>query len=135
MSFRSQYLSPAAVRGMTRIGDILCPGDEYFPSFSATGCIEHVDIPLEYAPAADIGDLSLLISILSYMPQPVLEWVVKQMAESHDSSGPLSSTFRQLDFGLRGIIFGLYYSGRTGVGYTGSDTHTLTGYTVNRVED
>lgn len=135
MSFRSRYISPAAVRGLVRIGDILCPGDAEFPSYSKLGCVEHVDIALEYAPAADIKDLGLLLSILSVMPKGVLEWLVRQMAESHDSDSALSTTFRQLDFGLRGIIFGTYYSGQSGKDYTGPDTHSLVGFSINRVEE
>ncbi len=135
MSFRSNHISPAAVKGLARIGDILCPGDDYFPSYSKLGCVEHVDIALEHAPAADIKDLGLLLSILSFMPRFVLHWLVKQMADSHDSESALSTTFRQLDFGLRGIIFGTYYSGRSGQAYRGPNTHELVGYSINRIED
>lgn len=135
MSFKSNHISPSAVKGLTRIGDILCPGDDYFPSYSKLGCVEHVDIALEHAPASDIKDLGLLLSILSFMPGFVLRWLVRQMAESHDSNSALSTTFRQLDFGLRGIIFGTYYSGRSGSGYSGPNTHELVGFSVNRVED
>jgi hypothetical protein len=135
MSLRSNYLSPSALKGLNRIGDILCPGDGEFPSYSTVGCIEHVDIALEYAPAADIKDLGLLLSILSFMPTFVLRWLVNQMADSHDSDGPLSPTFRQLDFGLRGIIFGTYYSGRSGSNYKGPNTHELVGFSINRIED
>jgi len=135
MSFRSNHISPAAVKGLIRIGDILCPGDDYFPSYSKLGCVEHVDIALEHAPASDIKDLGLLLSILSFMPGFVLRWLVQQMAESHDSDSSLSTTFRQLDFGLRGIIFGTYYSGRSGSGYSGPNTHDLVGFSINRVED
>jgi hypothetical protein len=135
MSFKSNHISPAAVKGLTRIGDILCPGDDYFPSYSKLGCVEHVDIALEYAPVSDIKDLGLLLSILSFMPGFVLSWLVRQMAESHDRDSALSITFRQLDFGLRGIIFGTYYSGRSGSGYIGPNTHELVGFSINRVEN
>lgn len=135
MNFQSKYISKAAVKGLNRIGDILCPGDEVFPSYSELGCVEHVDIALEYAPPSDIGDLGLLLSILAYAPSFVLRWLVQKMADSHNSNSALSTTFRQLDFGLRGIIFGTYYSGRTGADYKGPDTHELVGFTLNRVED
>ncbi|MCF8258487.1 MAG: hypothetical protein K9J06_13105 [Flavobacteriales bacterium] len=135
MSFRSNYISPAAVRGLSRIGDIICPGDGEFPSYSKLGCVEHADIMLEHAPPADIKDLGMLLAILSYMPNSVLRWAVKQMAESHESESALSTTFRQLDFGLRGIIFGTYYSGRSGKDYDGPDTHALVGFSINRIED
>jgi len=135
MSRTSNYISEAAVRGLNRIGDILCPGDGVLPSYSATGCVEHVDIALEHAPASDIGDLGLFLAIMSVMPGFVLRWLVGKMAESHGMNGPLGPTFRQLNFGLRGIIFGTYYSGMNGSGYSGPDTHSIVGYSVNRIED
>ncbi len=135
MSFKSKYISTTALKGLNRVGDILCPGDGEFPSYSTLGCIEHVDIALEYAPPSDINDLGLLLSILSFMPSFVLRWLVNQMAASHASNGPLSTTFRLLDFGLRGIVFGTYYSGRSGKNYIGPNTHELVGFSINRIED
>ena len=87
MSFKSNYISTTSLKGLNRVGDILCPGDGEFPSYSTLGCIEHVDIALEYAPPADINDLGLLLAILAYMPSFVLRWLVNQMAESHESNG------------------------------------------------
>ena len=135
MSFKSNYISTKALKGLNRVGDILCPGDGEFPSYSTLGCIEQVDIALEYAPSSDINDLGLLLSILAYMPDLVLRWLVNQMAESHESNRSFSTTFRQLDFGLRGIVFGTYYSGRSGKNYTGPNTHELVGFSINRIED
>lgn len=135
MNFTSKYLSPAAVRGMNKVGDVLCPGEGEFPTFSALGCVEHVDIPLEYAPEADVKDLGLLLAILSFAPTFVVRWLVQQMAVSHDREGGLWPTFRQLDFGLRGIVFGLYYGGRVGRSYTGPNPHQLVGFSIERLED
>lgn len=132
---KSDYLSNAGLRALVRIGDVLCPGDDEFPSYSETGCIEHVDRMLATVPEADMKDLNLLLSVLSIKPTFVLRWLVRNMAESHGSNGMLSSLFRMLDFGLRGIIFGTYYSGFVGADYKGKKPFEVIGFEVNRVSD
>lgn len=131
---KSNYLNGSAVKAVNRIGNILCPGDDVFPSYSELGCIEHIDIMLENAPAADIGDLNMLLTVLSVAPTDMLKWLVRKMAESHGKEGSANVLFRQLDFGLRGIIFGTYYSGKTGSNYTGKNPHEIIGFSVNRLD-
>ncbi|MBL4585441.1 MAG: hypothetical protein JKX84_00060 [Flavobacteriales bacterium] len=114
---KSDYLSNSGLRALSRIGDILCPGDHEFPSYSETGCIEHVDRMLATVPPADMKDLGLLLSVLSFTPGFFLRWLVTQMAKTDESTSTLSGLFRMLDFGLRGIIFGTYYSGFVGADF------------------
>ncbi len=132
---RSNYLSKAGLKGLVRIGDVLCPGDDEFPSYSETGCIEHVDRMLATVPAGDMKDLNILLSVLSINPNFVLRWLVRNMAEAHGKEGGISSLFRMLDFGLRGIIFGTYYSGFVGADYKGKKPFEIIGFELNRVKD
>lgn len=134
-TMRSDYLSNAGVRALSRIGDILCPGDHEFPSYSETGCIEHVDRMLATVPPADMKDLGMLLTVLSFTPTFFLRWLVASMAKATDSNAPLSDLFRMLDFGLRGIIFGTYYSGFVGADYKGKTPNEVIGFEVNRVVD
>jgi len=99
------------------------------------GCIEIIDNMFGNAPPADVKDLNLLLSILSFMPNAVLRWLVRKMATAHGKKGALNVLFRQLDFGLRGIIFGTYYSGEAGSGYKGENPHRIVGFELNRIVD
>lgn len=132
---RSDYMSKAAVKTVNRIGDILCPGNEEFPSYSETGCIEHIDKMLATVPSGDMGDLNLLLTILSIKPKFVLRWLVRNMGRAHEMNGPIADLLRMLDFGLRGIIFGTYYSGFVGADYKGKTPYEVLGYGINRVVD
>ncbi len=132
---RSKYLSNSALKSINRIGDILCPGEGEFPSYSNLGCVEHIDTMFENAPPADVKDLGLLLFVLAFMPTSVLNWLVKRMANSHGEEGEISVLLRQLDFGMRGIIFGTYYSGKVGSSYKGSNPLDLIGYDINRITD
>ena len=129
----SKYFSKNAIKGLTRIGDILIPGDETFPSFAAYGCMEHIDDVLAYAPAEDIKDLNMVLGILSLFPHAMLVWLVRKMASSHQSDGPMSSLLRQLNMGIRGVVFSLYYSEKPGHTYSGENPSEMIGFKLNKV--
>ena len=50
MSWSSRYLNARQQRGLVKLGQVYCPGDDEFPSFAALGCAECVDELLEYMP-------------------------------------------------------------------------------------
>lgn len=130
----STYLSKSAVKGLTRIGDILIPGNDEFPSFSAFMCMDHIDGLVSYAPKDDINDLGMVLGILSVMPQSILLWLVKLMANAHKNHGPLGTLLRQLNMGIRGIVFSLYYSEKPGIDYKAKNPTEMIGFTLNKVE-
>lgn len=120
---------------MIRIGDILLPKNGEFPSFSETGSAEHLDDLTAYAPEGDIRDLNMVLTVFSYMPDFILKWLVSKMEHAHSSSGMLSTVLRQLDFGLRGLIFSCYYSGKTGTLFKGRNPLDVIEFEIKRVED
>lgn len=127
-------LSPIAKKGLCRLGDIICPKNDEFPSYTELGVIDYVDGMLETAPEPDIKDLGLVLSILAYMPDFALKWLVKSMNESHHKNGFISTLFRQLDFGIKGIIFSTYYSGEKGHNYSGKTPTDVIDFSINRME-
>lgn len=129
----SKILSSSAVIGLTRIGNILIPGKGKFPSFSEYMCMEHVDDLVHYAPNDDIKDLGMVLGILSILPNIFLVWLVKKMANSHKNHGPLGTVLRQLNLGIRGIVFSLYYSEKPGTSYKGQHPNEMIGFTLNKV--
>ncbi|PCJ87837.1 MAG: hypothetical protein COA57_03975 [Flavobacteriales bacterium] len=127
-------LGNSAKKALNRIGDIICPKNGDFPSYSEYGAIEHVDDMLETAPESDINDLNMLLAILSFMPNAILKWLVKSVSKSHWKNGGVTTLFRQLDFGLKGIIFGTYYSGKKTAVYNGKIPTEVIGFSINRIE-
>ncbi len=130
----SKVFSNSALRALTRIGDIIAPKNGEFPAFSEVGCLEHVDDVASYAPSNDLKDLNLALSILSYMPDFFLKWLVKSMNNSHAKNGAFSDIFRMLDLGLKGIIFGTYYSGKIGKNFKGKSPMQVIDFSMNRIE-
>ena len=48
----SLYLSQFELCGLNKVGDLVVPGGYGFPSFSETGCVNHVDDVMAATPAA-----------------------------------------------------------------------------------
>ena len=130
----STYLSKGAIKGLTRIGDILIPGNDEFPSFSSFMCMDHIDGLVSYAPIDDINDLGMVLGILSILPKSILVWLVKMMANAHKNQGPLGTLLRQLNMGVRGIVFSLYYSDKPGISFKGKKPDEMIGFTLNKVQ-
>ena len=130
---QSNYFSKRGLIGMARIGDILIPGDEQFPSFSTYGGLEHVDDLVAFAPEEDIATLNMVMAVLSFCPTGLLQWVVKQMSAARPGdTGMMAPLYRQLNIGVRGIIFSLYYGEKRGSEYKGADPMAVIGYELKR---
>jgi hypothetical protein len=132
---QSDYFKPAALKGLNRIGDVFIPRAGDLPSFSEFGGIEHIDDVVAYAPEEDIANLNLVLAILSVLPQGMLRWAADRMMAASHKDGRLATLLRQLNIGLKGILFSCYYSGRAGSSYAGKNPLDVIGYSVNRVED
>lgn len=131
----SKYLSNSALKAINRIGDLMIPRDREFPAFSEVGGLEYIDELVSYAPAGDIKDLNLLLTILAFMPTFVLRWLIGKMETSMENTGPLGSLFRMLDVGLRGLIFSCYYTEKIPASYKGKKPLDIIGFDLTRVED
>ena len=131
----SKYLNNRALIGLARIGDILIPGNSQYPSFSQYHCLDHIDDVLTYAPSDDVSDLKMVLSIFSYLPGRTLQWIVKKMSAAHQKTGSMSLLFRQLNMGIRGIVFSLYYSEKPGKEYQSKNPTEMIGFTLNKIQD
>ncbi len=132
---QSNYFKPSALKGLNRIGDVFIPGDDRLPSFSRFGGAEHLDEVIAYAPAEDIASLNMVLGIFSFLPEGMLRWAADQMVAASYRDGLLDGQLRQLNIGLKGILFSCYYSGKGGSGYAGENPLEVVGYQPNRVED
>lgn len=112
----SQILNRVQLAALNKIGNIICPAhrEEKLPSFQELGVVEHVDILLVEIPPADLADLKLLLSLLGLLPEFMLSWLLSALEKGRDLNGAVGTLVRTVRFGLRGIIFSLYYSGLKG---------------------
>lgn len=131
----SIYLCKAALKGLNKVGDVVLPGQPHnsdgFPSFSATGCIHHVDEVLITTAPDDVKALNILFSILAFLPAQVCQWLLQLAGLEEHAPGPLGMGLRLVGVALRGVPMSLYYSNLTGPGYAGKTVHEIMGYQVH----
>jgi hypothetical protein len=101
------YFQKAA---LNRLGDIMCPRNGEFPSFSELDCVHHAGIVLNEIPEKDLKDLKLLLFVLWFMPAPFMRIFLFVLERMRHMNGQVGTLVRMLQFGLRGIAFALYYS-------------------------
>jgi hypothetical protein len=135
INFKSAYFSPRALKALSRLGDILIPGDDELPSFSQYGGLEHIDKMVAYAPIDDINDLNSVLGILQTMPTFALRYLVKLMTNSPDNNTPLGMPLRLLNLAIRGLVFACYYAERPGTDFHGKDPVEVIDYSINRIVD
>jgi hypothetical protein len=112
----SKILGSLQISALNKIGNIICPANGEFAQFSDLAVVDHVDLLLEEIPPADLADLKMLLTILGLLPSFVLRFILNLLESKQDMNGEIGTLVRTVRFGLRGIIFSLYYSGLKGSG-------------------
>lgn len=123
----SSILSNREIKALLKIGDILVPENDPFPSFSQTGCIYHVDDAIKNFDPQDLSDLRLFFRIMSFLPKFMVRFILWWMSRSR------IGLLRLGNLGIRGVVYTLYYSNRVGPDYKGKKIHDIIGYHVNTV--
>lgn len=106
----SQIFNAGQIKVIEQIGDIMIPRADDFPSFSELGAIHAIDRIMAPAHPQDIKDLGMLLTLLRFMPAFIIRLILTVAVNAHKSNGFISPLLRQLDIGLRGIIYSLYYA-------------------------
>jgi hypothetical protein len=114
----STYLDRRQLRGLDKLGDVFLPGvdgvgdggSRPLPSFSASGCAEDIDSVLAYLPDGDRGDLSLLLTILGWLPRLLVRAFVWLTERAGALPGPVGALLRFARIGTRGLVMCLYWA-------------------------
>ena len=99
-----KLLSPLQVKGLNKLGDVVCPGSGELPRFSKTNVFQHADRLLEYMPEEDLSGIRVLLGLFSFTPKFMIALLLRFTEKAK------TGIFRLLNLGLKGIIFTLYYS-------------------------
>ena len=127
MIIASDYLNKRELKGLTKFGDIICPKNNDFPSFSQLGCIQFVDEAVGCLDPYDRNDLKLFLKIASVLPKFMDKFIMILIIRQ------FMTLLRMGNIGIKGIIYSLYYSGKQGDNYTGKPIFDIINYHVNVV--
>lgn len=129
---QSTIFSDKQLLALNRLGDLMFPAYDEYPSFSMLGCISHVDDIAVNLHPQDVQDLGTLLNILAISPTFVLRFVV-WVTQSGKQWPGVGSLVRMLDMGLRSIILTLYFSGKGAASYSGKTPLELIDYSVTDI--
>ena len=126
----SRHFSAAQLSGLLKVGDVIIPGDEALPSFSASGALEHIDRMADYMSPGDRDGVKFLASLFRYLPTALVRGIMWVSEQQKVLPGPLGTAARLVNIGIKGVIMSLYYSD---VG-NGPSVHAIIGYDARIVE-
>ena len=107
----SKWLGKTQIKGAKRCGDVIIPGDgKDFPCFSETGLIRHIDRMLDYMVEDDRDGLMLLFGLFAVLPKPAISLIMAMAKANAKFPNVLGAPLRQINIGIRGVFFTLYYS-------------------------
>jgi acyl-CoA reductase-like NAD-dependent aldehyde dehydrogenase len=129
----SKYFNRTQLLGLQKAGDVILPGTDLSPSFSRTGCIEHVDRLAAYLSRDDLGGLQVLLRILRHAPKWSIHLLMKTCGANARFPGFAGTALRTIDIGLKGLVMSLYYSNLTGPDYQGKKVFDIVGWNAKLI--
>lgn len=131
------FFSTRSTKGLLKVGEIYCPENSEFPSFKKAAGTTYLNNLVANVPEDDFASLNLVLAIFSFLPNFLVTWIINACTKAQYSSsdGVISSNLRQLNIGLRGLCYSIYYSEFTHPDYSGKKPLDIIDYHVNRVVD
>lgn len=130
-SLTSRFYNDKQLASLQRLGDVLIPRYNDFPAFSEVGCIAYIDEVMESAKPQDIKDFGLLLSVMRFLPKFMLAGIVKLAVNADKTPEFIAPLLRQLNIGIRGVVYTLYYANVVPEGYQGKQPNDVIDYHVS----
>ncbi|MBU0972030.1 MAG: aldehyde dehydrogenase family protein [Proteobacteria bacterium] len=124
----SRYFSQSQLKGLLKAGDIILPGTQVSPSFSATGCVHHMDRMAKYLSEDDLNGLRMVFAVFRWMPKWKIKLILKLCNHSSRLPSFIGAGLRMLEIGLKGATLSPYYANLTAPGYDGNKVYDVIGW-------
>ena len=133
----ANFFSTRATKGLLKVGEFYCPKNGEFPSFKEVAGTAYLNNLVANVPEDDFSSLAMVLAIFSFLPNGILKWIINVCTNAQDnpSDGMVPSLLRQLNLGLRGLCYSIYYSEFINPNYTGKKPLDIIDYHLNRVVD
>jgi hypothetical protein len=124
----SRYFSQNQLKGLIKTGDIILPGTNKSPSFSKTGCVNHIDRMAAYLSEEDLGGLRMLLVVFRWTPGWIIVLILKACKNNKFFPGFIGSGLRMLEIGVKGATLSPYYANLTSPDYKGRKVFDVIGW-------
>jgi acyl-CoA reductase-like NAD-dependent aldehyde dehydrogenase len=102
--------STMSLKGIQKAGDVLIPGSEDLPKFSDVKLMQDLHRMTDYMNADDREGLKLLMAIFAITPAFLIHLILQVVSKHESFPDFIGAVFRQINMGVRGVVFTLYYS-------------------------
>jgi aldehyde dehydrogenase (NAD+) len=109
----NRHLTEQELTGLLKAGEVLLPGDEISPDFRAGTKPEEIHRILNYMGREDLEDVKLLLQIFSFLPKFFIHFILWISRFDEKVPSFIGTAFRQIQIGVRGLVYTLYYSDLT----------------------
>lgn len=106
----STRLGRTQLEGLAKLGDVMIPGDSDLPSFTAAGCLEHVDEFLDTLTPSDRSGLVALLGVIRFLPRFAIAPLLALLESWAGVEGGFGGGARMALVGVKGVVMTLYYS-------------------------
>ena len=105
-----RLLSAIQFEGLLKVGDILIPGDDDLPSFSASGCAAQIDRMLPYITESDRNGFKAVLAVFRFLPRFAVHAILALTEQHRRFPEAIGAVLRMLNIGVKGAVMTLYYS-------------------------
>lgn len=123
--------SNLSLKGLRKAGDIVLPGGDGFPKFSDTNFLDHFGRISHYMNPDDREGFKLLTALMGLMPSFMIRLMLEVVSYHRVMPGFIGAIFRQINMGVKGVLFTMYYSGLDDSGKDRSKIFKLMNYETN----
>ena len=116
----SIYLSSRQLKGLGKIGSILIPNSDQFPSFSEALMNSSIDTMIQAMNKYDRAGLKFILTLFSAMPSPLIKVFIASMHRHRNTPFFPGPIIRQILLGIKGVTYTSYYTKEPN-----SNTHSL----------
>ena len=118
-------LNKQQLKGISKLGAVLCPGTPQLPAFASTAALSQADRCFSFLTPEDQEGLGGLLWWLGFFPGFVARLLLRLADTANRWPNPVAPLLRLLQIGLKGFVYSLYYSDaeiRKALGYVTSVT-------------
>lgn len=102
--------SSISLKGIEKAGNVLIPGSPGMPSFSEAKLLKDLHRMTDYMNADDREGLKLLMMLFAFMPSFFIHFILYIASKHETFPDAIGAVLRQINMGVRGVVFTLYYS-------------------------
>ena len=97
---QTRLLTTNQFKGLLKAGDIIIPGDDDLPSFSACGCATQINRMLPYMSESDRRGLTALLGIIRFLPRGAVRWMLALTEKHRKFPDAIGGVLRMINIGI-----------------------------------